>query len=71
MKTLENTRNIRVNVLSPGGVDTPCFSRTGASEEQIAGIKDYMATSFQQSALEHRLKLPRDFYSWPSIIRTI
>lgn len=39
-----SSRNIRVNVLSPGAIDTPFFSRGGASEDQIAGIKDYMAT---------------------------
>ena len=39
-----SSRNIRVNVLSPGAVDTPFFSRGGASEEQVAGIKDYMTT---------------------------
>ncbi|MBL0745687.1 SDR family oxidoreductase [Chryseolinea lacunae] len=39
-----SARNIRVNVLSPGAIDTPFFSRGGASDEQVAGIKDYMAT---------------------------
>lgn len=36
-------RNIRVNVLSPGAVDTPFFARGGASEKQVEGVKDYMA----------------------------
>src|SRR6186713_367983 len=39
-----SSRNIRVNVLSPGAIDTPFFSRGGASEDQVAGMKDYMAT---------------------------
>jgi NAD(P)-dependent dehydrogenase (short-subunit alcohol dehydrogenase family) len=37
-------RNIRVNVLSPGAIDTPFFSRGGASPEEVAGIKDYMSS---------------------------
>lgn len=36
-------RKIRVNVLSPGPVDTPVFERSGASQEEIAGAKAYMA----------------------------
>lgn len=36
-------RNIRVNVLSPGPVDTPVFERGGASKEEVAGTKAYMA----------------------------
>lgn len=37
-------RKIRVNVLSPGAVDTPIFARGGGSKEEVKGIKDYMAT---------------------------
>jgi len=37
-------RNIRVNVLSPGGIDTPFFGRNGGSTEVVKGIKDYMST---------------------------
>ena len=33
-------RNIRVNVLSPGAIDTPIWSRGGASQEEINGTKD-------------------------------
>lgn len=36
-------RNIRVNVLSPGAVDTPFYARAGGSKEQIDGAKEYMA----------------------------
>jgi NAD(P)-dependent dehydrogenase (short-subunit alcohol dehydrogenase family) len=36
-------RNIRVNVLSPGPVDTPVFERSGVTREEIAGAKAYMA----------------------------
>lgn len=36
-------RKIRVNVLSPGPVDTPVFERSGASQEEIAGAKASMA----------------------------
>jgi NAD(P)-dependent dehydrogenase (short-subunit alcohol dehydrogenase family) len=38
-------RNIRVNVLSPGAIDTPIWGRGGASEEEIIGTKDYMASN--------------------------
>jgi NAD(P)-dependent dehydrogenase (short-subunit alcohol dehydrogenase family) len=36
-------RQIRVNVLSPGPIDTPVFERGGATAEEIAGAKAYMA----------------------------
>lgn len=36
-------RKIRVNVLSPGPIETPIFGRGGATTEQIEGMKDYMA----------------------------
>ena len=36
-------RKIRVNVLSPGPIETPIFGRSGASPEQIEGMKGYMA----------------------------
>ncbi|KAA9354025.1 SDR family oxidoreductase [Larkinella humicola] len=37
-------RNIRVNVLSPGAIDTPFFGRGGASQEEVDGTKEYMAS---------------------------
>lgn len=36
-------RQIRVNVLSPGPINTPVFERSGATKEEAAGAKDYMA----------------------------
>jgi NAD(P)-dependent dehydrogenase (short-subunit alcohol dehydrogenase family) len=36
-------RNIRVNVLSPGPIDTPIFGRNGASQEQVDGTKAHFA----------------------------
>jgi len=36
-------RQIRVNVLSPGPVETPIFGRNGLTQEQIDGMKVYMA----------------------------
>lgn len=36
-------RNIRVNVLSPGPIDTPIFGRGGGSKEEVDGTKDYFA----------------------------
>jgi|SRR5215217_6326845 len=37
-------RNIRVNVLSPGPIETPIFSRGGLSAAEVDGMKDYMAS---------------------------
>ncbi|MCF0054534.1 SDR family oxidoreductase [Dyadobacter sp. CY356] len=37
-------RNIRVNVLSPGPIDTPIFGRGGGSKEEVDGTKDYFAS---------------------------
>lgn len=36
-------RNIRVNVISPGAIDTPFYSRNGDSPEAVAGAKTYIA----------------------------
>ena len=33
-------RNIRVNVISPGPIETPAFGRMGLPEDQIAGMKE-------------------------------
>jgi NAD(P)-dependent dehydrogenase (short-subunit alcohol dehydrogenase family) len=37
-------RKIRVNVLSPGPIDTPIYGRTGGTAEQVQGAKDYFAS---------------------------
>lgn len=39
------SRNIRVNVLSPGPIDTPIFGRTGGTTEQVDGMKTYFAST--------------------------
>jgi NAD(P)-dependent dehydrogenase (short-subunit alcohol dehydrogenase family) len=36
-------RNIRVNAVAPGPIETPIFSRTGLPAEQIKGIKDFLS----------------------------
>jgi len=36
-------RKIRVNVLSPGPIDTPIFGRNGATAEEVDGMKAHMA----------------------------
>ncbi|WP_348797518.1 SDR family oxidoreductase [Flavobacterium adhaerens] len=38
-------RNIRVNVLSPGPIDTPIFQRDGASEEEANQTKAHFAST--------------------------
>lgn len=37
-------RDIRVNILSPGPIDTPIFARGGDSKEEIEGTKSYFAS---------------------------
>jgi NAD(P)-dependent dehydrogenase (short-subunit alcohol dehydrogenase family) len=37
-------RNIRVNVLSPGPIETPIFTRGGLSAEEVDGFKAYMTS---------------------------
>ena len=37
-------REIRVNVLSPGAIDTPIFGRGGGSKEEVDGTKAYFAS---------------------------
>jgi NAD(P)-dependent dehydrogenase (short-subunit alcohol dehydrogenase family) len=37
-------RNIRVNILSPGPIDTPIFGRGGGSKEEVDGTKGYFAS---------------------------
>jgi NAD(P)-dependent dehydrogenase (short-subunit alcohol dehydrogenase family) len=36
-------RNIRVNAVAPGPVETPIFARTGLSAEQARGMKDFLS----------------------------
>jgi NAD(P)-dependent dehydrogenase (short-subunit alcohol dehydrogenase family) len=36
-------RKIRVNVLSPGPIETPIFGRNGMTAEEVDGMKAYMA----------------------------
>jgi NAD(P)-dependent dehydrogenase (short-subunit alcohol dehydrogenase family) len=38
-------RNIRVNVLSPGAVDTPIFGRGGGSQAEVDGTKAFFASA--------------------------
>lgn len=44
-------RNIRVNVLSPGPIDTPIFSRSGVSEEEANGTKNHFASGIPAKRL--------------------
>jgi len=37
-------RNIRVNILSPGPIDTPIFARGGGSKEEVDSSKGYFAS---------------------------
>ena len=38
-------KGIRVNVISPGPIETPIFSKMGMSEEEMAGMKEGIAQS--------------------------
>lgn len=38
-------RRIRVNVLSPGPIETPIFGKNGGSQADIDGMKGYLASS--------------------------
>jgi len=38
-------RNIRVNALSPGAIDTPLFARTGGSAAEVDSAKAYFASA--------------------------
>ncbi|MFC5681789.1 SDR family oxidoreductase [Flavobacterium sp. MAHUQ-51] len=44
-------RNIRVNVLSPGPIDTPIFTRGGATEEEAHGTKTHFASGIPAKRL--------------------
>ncbi|MFL9830299.1 SDR family oxidoreductase [Flavobacterium sp. ARAG 55.4] len=44
-------RNIRVNVLSPGPIDTPLFARNGASKEEVNGTKNHLASGIPAKRL--------------------
>jgi len=37
-------RKIRVNILSPGPIETPIFDRLGMPQESVDGMKEYMAS---------------------------
>lgn len=44
-------RNIRVNVLSPGPIDTPIFGRSGASDAETNEKKEYLASTIPAKRL--------------------
>lgn len=44
-------RNIRVNVLSPGPIDTPIFGRNGATEAEANGTKAHLASTIPAKRL--------------------
>ena len=44
-------RNIRVNVISPGNIDTPMFDHYGETEEEIAQIKQIQAAKIPMQRL--------------------
>ena len=46
-------RKIRVNVLSPGPIDTPIFGKTGLTTEQVNGFKDGMASQVPLGRIGH------------------
>ena len=37
-------RNIRINILSPGPIETPIFDRLGMPQENVDGMKQYLAS---------------------------
>jgi NAD(P)-dependent dehydrogenase (short-subunit alcohol dehydrogenase family) len=49
-------RKIRVNVVNPGPVETPIFSKTGLSEEQLNGF----AQNIQEKVLLNRFGKPEE-----------
>lgn len=46
-------RKIRVNVISPGPIDTPIFGKGGLSQEQVDGFKANMATQVPLGRIGH------------------
>jgi NAD(P)-dependent dehydrogenase (short-subunit alcohol dehydrogenase family) len=52
-------RNIRVNTVSPGPIETPIFGKSGLTQEQIQGFKDNITSQVARP----RKSLPRSC-SW-------
>ncbi len=46
-------RKIRVNVLSPGPIDTPIFGKTGLTPEQVEGFKSQIAAQVPLGRIGH------------------
>lgn len=46
-------RKIRVNVLSPGPIDTPIFGKAGLTDEQIEGFKSQIALQVPLGRIGH------------------
>lgn len=46
-------RKIRVNVLSPGPIDTPIFGKAGLTDEQIEGFKSQIAVQVPLGRIGH------------------
>jgi NAD(P)-dependent dehydrogenase (short-subunit alcohol dehydrogenase family) len=54
-------RNIRVNVLSPGPIETPIFERLGAPQDVIDGMKEGLAASTPIKRLGTSLEMAKGF----------
>ncbi len=53
-------RKIRVNVLSPGPIETPIFGRNGASAEEVDGMKAYAADPMADLSMDLTTNYPTE-----------
>ncbi len=54
-------RRIRVNILSPGPIETPIFDRLGMPQENVDGMKEFMASGVPLKRLGTAEEMARGF----------
>jgi len=57
-------RNIRVNAVAPGPIETPIFGRTGLSKEEMEGFASYVLNKVPMKRFGSLKKSPRLWPSW-------
>lgn len=64
-------RNIRVNSIAPGPIDTPIFEKAGVPEDAIQGMKDSFTEIVPMKRLGSSDEIAKQPFSWPLMIHRL